>query len=177
MITGTGLPFSSVGSNSQWRTASIAAWSSNGIDRRTRGWLSTRSGRAVWSRSCLLLLDELLDDAALLRREPAVLREMQEEALGRAVEHAVDELADHRAEDLLARSCRRVDVRAVPLRLPEVALLLQNPHHRHHGGVRDGTALAERLVDVAHGGLPGPPDDLHDGELLGRERRAWRSHD
>src|SRR5690606_41887888 len=100
MITGTGLPFSSVGSNSQWRTASIAAWSSNGIDRRTRGGRSTRSGRAGWSRACLLLLDELLDDAALLRREPAVLREMQEESLERAFEHAVDELADRLGEDL-----------------------------------------------------------------------------
>ncbi len=35
MMTGTGTPFSSVGVYSHCRTASSAAWSSNGIDRRT----------------------------------------------------------------------------------------------------------------------------------------------
>ena len=71
---------------------------------------------------------------------------------------------------------RPVDMRAVVRRLRQVSLLLQDPHHRHHGRVGDGAGFPQRLVDVADGRLVGAPDDFHDGEFLRRERRVWCSH-
>ena len=96
--------------------------------------------------------------------------------VGRAVEDAIDEVAQHRAEHLVPRLGRTIDVRALGHGLLEVALLLENPHHRHHGGVGDLPAREERFVDVAHGRRLEPPHDFHDGELLRREGRMRCAH-
>src|SRR5688500_10879956 len=49
MMTGTGTPFSSVGVNCHCLTASSAAWSSSGIERRTLASLTRPSGPIVAS--------------------------------------------------------------------------------------------------------------------------------
>ena len=67
-------------------------------------------------------------------------------------------------------------VRPLLLDAGQVALLLQDPHHRHHRGIGDRARGAQRLVDVADGDLALLPDHLHDGELLGRERGVRLAH-
>ena len=94
--------------------------------------------------------------ALILRQAPSIVAipgQMQQQPAGGAVEHAVHEIADHRTDDLLPRPRRPVDIGTVHLGLLEVALVLENLHHRHHRRVGDGALLAEGLVHVSHGGF------------------------
>ena len=109
-------------------------------------------------------------------REPAVLGEVEEQRRRRAVEDTVEEVAHDRADDLLPRAAPAGSVGAIDPRLLQVALLLQNLHHRHHRRVGDVAVLAQRLVDVADGRLLEPPDDLHDGQFLRGERGMGLPH-
>jgi hypothetical protein len=68
---------------------------------------------------------------------------------GRAIEHAVDELAHHRSDDDLLRADGRVDLRLFARLALQVALRLEDVHHRLHGGVGDGAAGAQFVVDLA----------------------------
>ncbi len=101
---------------------------------------------------------------------------MHEQRVGRAVEDAVEEVADHAADDLLARLRRAKDMRAVLGGLGQISLLLQDAHHRHDGGVGNRPCLAQRFVDVADRRRVARPDDLHDRQLLRRERGMRRPH-
>src|SRR5262245_29254208 len=123
---------------------------------------------------------EIFNDSAdvlpLVFREAAVLCQMQQQAARGAVEHPVDEIAHHRADDLLPWPRGLVHIGALDPRLLQVALVLENLHHRHHRGVSDGTLHAQLFVDIADRGLVELPDHLHDGEFLRCEGRVRRSH-
>src|SRR5688572_2258607 len=70
----------------------------------------------------------------------------------------------------------RIGLRLLAGRLLEVALRLENVHHRLDGGVGDGAPLAERVVNVAHSGVAERPDDFHDLELLPGQRFRLGTH-
>src|SRR5450759_5916158 len=74
------------------------------------------------------------------------------------------------------RSRRPVHERPIFPRLPHVSLLLEDLHHRQHGGIRDRAARAQVFVPITDGRGLERPHHLHDGEFLGREGRGRRSH-
>ena len=104
------------------------------------------------------------------------LQQVDEERPCGAIEDTVDELAHHRSDDELLRTDWRVDVGPLAGLLLQVALGLEDVHHRLHGGVGEGAALAQLVVDLANGGLAERPDHLHDLELLGGQRVGLGPH-
>src|SRR5262249_34901198 len=137
---------------------------------------TTRGRRARDAASWLALLEHAADLVKVLAREAAVLDQVQQQRLGRAVEDAIHEIAHHPADHLLLRARRLVEIRAVLGRLLEIPLLLEDVHHGHDGGVGDLAPLEQRLVDVADAGGPAGPDYFHDFQLLRGQDRFSRIH-
>src|ERR1019366_6446854 len=116
---------------------------------------------------------DLLD---LVRRQVAVFDQMHQQGLRRTVEHAIDEIPHHGADHPALRLGRAVDVGALHLLPVEVALVFQDLHHRHDGGVGDPAPLQQGLINVPdRGGVP-LPDDLHDLQFLVCEGLARGPH-
>src|ERR1017187_2770391 len=106
--------------------------------------------------------DQPPDRLDLVRRQVAVFDQMHQQGLRRTVEHAIDEIPHHGADHPALRLGRAVDVGALHLLPVEVALLFQDLHHRHDGGVGDPAPLQQGLINVPdRGGVP-LPDDFHD---------------
>jgi hypothetical protein len=78
---------------------------------------------------------------------------------------------------LLAGPRGLVEIGALLAALFQKALLFQDVHHRHDGGVGDFAAGAQRFVNVAHGRGGTLLDDFHDLEFLRGERGILPSHD
>src|SRR5579883_2312573 len=101
---------------------------------------------------------------------------MCQQGLGRAVEDAIDKLADHGADHLALGPGGPIDVGAVGLLFFKVTLLFQDVHHGHDGGVGDPPALEQRFINLADGRFFELPDDLHDFEFQAVEGRLDRAH-
>ena len=80
--------------------------------RQRPGDSRTEDSRQMRERSFVHLLDDFLHGFALTFGEMRVLGEVQQQRARRAVEHAIDEVAHHGADDLMTRLGWRVDVRA-----------------------------------------------------------------
>src|ERR1035438_10361424 len=116
---------------------------------------------------------DLLD---LVRRQVVVFDQMHQQGLRRTVEHAIDEIPHHGVDHPALRLGRAVDVGALHLLPVEVALVFQDLHHRHDGGVGDPAPLQQGLINVPdRGGVP-LPDDLHDLQFLVCEGLARGPH-
>ncbi len=101
---------------------------------------------------------------------------MDEERFGRAVEDAIDEFADHAADDLVFGVRGSVNKGAVLAALFEIGLGFEDFHHGHDGGVGDFAALEQDFVNIADGGGAALPDELHDFEFLGGKRVVLGAH-
>ena len=93
--------------------------------------------------------------------------EVDEERFSRAVKNAINEFADHAADDLILGMRGAIKEGAILAALLQVALGFEDFHHGHDGGVSDFAALKESFVNVADGGGAALPDELHDFEFLG----------
>src|ERR1700730_4267899 len=101
---------------------------------------------------------------------------MDEKGFSGAVEYAINELADHTANDLVLRMGRAIEEGAVLPPLLQIAFGFEDFHHGHHGRVGDFAVLEQGFINIADGGALTPPNELHDFEFLGRERCMLRSH-
>jgi hypothetical protein len=101
---------------------------------------------------------------------------MDEERLGGAIEDAVDEFAEHAADNLVFGVRGAVEKSAVLAALFQIAFGFEDFHHGHDGGVGDFAAFEKGFVDVADGGGIALPDELHDFEFLGSESGVLGSH-
>jgi hypothetical protein len=102
--------------------------------------------------------------------------EMDEERFRGTIENAVDEFAEHAANDLVPGVRGAVDEGAVLAALFQIAFGFEDFHHGHDGGVCDFAALEEGLVNIANGGGLALPDKLHDFEFLRGEGGVPGSH-
>src|SRR5262249_35480601 len=128
---------------------------------RSRTRRATRRGRAPSSFPVLAELAPLLGDEPLeLQEQRAIalahgLEEGREDGPG-GVEVAAEQALQHPAREpvleLLAAEAHGVEERALLLPPDEQPLLVEAVERRHERGV--GVRAAERLVDVAHRGLP-----------------------
>src|SRR6478752_6715877 len=102
---------------------------------------------------------------------------MDSQSDGGTVEHAVDQLADHRAGCGILCDTRRPLV-PTPGRLATYQVLVEHePQHGGDGGRRDFAALAERFADLAQrrwSTLPKNPEDFQ--FAVGRMLAGGTSH-
>src|SRR5215472_668932 len=108
--------------------------------------------------------------------EMAGFDQMDEKRFGGAIENAIDEFADHAANDLIFGMRGAVQEGAIPAALFQIALGFEDLHHGHHRGVSDFAALEEDLVNIADGGGTALPHKLHDFEFLRRKRVVFGTH-
>src|SRR6185369_14500273 len=147
------------------RTASQRAWRSRAGERRSRR--SPASPTATAAGTCqralstkvrttpsipfiaflLAPIDQRRQLGELLRRQLAGLHQAEDQALGRAVEHAVHQVAYRLTGGLHATDHRRVDVGAALELAGHLALALQDVEHRLHGVVGQPALRGQMLLD------------------------------
>src|SRR5260370_25867276 len=98
-------------------------------------------------------LQKLLQFPALSPRKALFLEQVHQQRAGRSIEDAIHELAHHRSDDLLLATDGCVGLRLFAGLLLEMALRLEDVHHRLHGGVTDGASALQVVVDFANSGM------------------------
>ena len=83
-----------------------------------------------------------------------------------AIEDTMHEFVYHRADHLLLRLGRTVNIRPFPGGLLQMALLFENAHHGQHRGVSNLTLGREVTEHLSNSRLAAQPDDLEDFQLL-----------
>ena len=94
------------------------------------------------SFSASLGLQQLADFIQVFLADFPALCEMHQERRGGAVEHALDEVRHHAADDFRTRLGGLVDIRPFAGILVQTSLLFEDTHHRQHRRVRDLPVLA-----------------------------------
>ena len=121
-----------------------------------------------------MIAQDLADLSQFFRRSPARAQRLLHELTRRTIKHAIEQVADQATLDLLLRSARSIDVRALALVSIDEPLIHHDLKLLQDRGV-PCTRILERLVHGPHRAGSQIPQDLQDLQLSGGRVVARRS--